>query len=118
MSLKTLFGGRGTSASTPPPGTVRGYFQIAAAALASSEARRSAGWWTGVLTGPGVTPAALMYEEGLVRTDKWPVAGEVVPVTIPVSAPTRFKIVWAEVPIRQEIGLQRARELLAALEKM
>ena len=100
---------------SPPPRTVRGHFQIAAAALPNPEYSRCAGWWAGVLTGVGIVPAAVMHEESAL-TEKWPEEGQIVPVLISLSSPVKFKIVWDDVPTRREKGLARAQTLLKTLQ--
>ena len=99
----------------PPPRTVRGHFQIAAAALPNPEYSRHSGWWTGVLTGVGMEATAVIHEESAL-VEKWPEVGQVVPVIISLSSPVKFKIIWDDVPTRREKGLQRAQSLLNTLK--
>jgi hypothetical protein len=101
----------------PPPRTVRGHFQIAAAALPNPEYSRHSGWWAGVLTGVGVAATAVIHEESAL-VEKWPEGGQIVPVVISLSSPIKFKIIWDDVPTRREKGLQRAQSLLNTLKSV
>jgi hypothetical protein len=98
-------------AHAPPPRTVPGQLQIAAASLANPEYSATRGWWTGVLTGPGIEPMAVIHEDSA-RTEKWPEEGQTVPVIISLSSPIKIEIVWDKVPTRRQKGLQRAQSLL------
>jgi hypothetical protein len=100
-----------------PPRTVRGHFQIAAAALPNPEYSRHSGWWTGVLTGVGIAATAVFHEESAL-VEKWPEEGQVVPVVISLSSPMKIKIVWDDGPTRREKGLQRAKSLLNTLKSV
>jgi hypothetical protein len=111
LTWNHLFSKETKRGHVPPPRTVRGHFQIAAAALPNPEYSRTSGWWAGVLTGVGITPAAVIHEESAL-IEKWPEEGQVVPVVITLSSPIKFKIVWDNVPTRREKGLQRAQDLL------
>ena len=68
-----------------------------------------------MLTGPVATPVALIHRSLAVRTGKWLEPSHVLLAIIPISSPSDFKVVWTEVPDREEVGLQRARELASAL---
>lgn len=117
MTWKSLFSKENKPVRSPPPRTVAGQFQIAAAALPNPEFSSTHGWWTGVLTGVGIEPMVVVHEESAL-TEKWPEEGQVVPVVISLSSPIKIKIVWDKVPTRREKGLQRAQSLLKTLKSV
>ncbi len=113
----SFFSKENTRVDSSPPRTVRGRFQIAAAALPNPEYSRYSGWWTGVLTGVDIAPTVIIHEESAL-IEKWPEEGQVVPVVITLSSPIKIKIIWDDVPTRREKGLQRAQSLLNSLKSV
>lgn len=100
---------KGLSLSDP----VRGSLKVVASSLPPDDAHASNYRLNGVVSGPGLTPTAVV-KSGMARTAKWPMAGEDLPIEFERGDPTRFNILWDEVETGDVVG-KRAAELAAAL---
>ncbi len=115
MSLKTLFGNKEMQSTTKKskpssPGMTRGSFLVTAARSVNNEYSSQPIWMTGVLTGPGVNPCAVLYD-GRAHSKKWPEVGQTLPVTMEHSVPKIIEVLWAEVPDPKVLGLERAKRI-------
>ena len=120
MSLKELFGKKEPQAAKEPkplpPGISHGSFLVTAASSVNNEYSWQGFWITGVLTGPGVTPCALLYT-GRAHSNKWPEVGQTLPVTMKASVPEVVGVIWAEVPDPQLVGLERAKKIVESMKE-
>jgi hypothetical protein len=118
MSLKALFGKKERQAAktskTLSPEISRGSFLVTATSSVNNEYSWQGLWVTGVLTGPGVTPCAVLYD-GRAHSKKWPEVGQTLPVTMKHSVPNIVEILWAEIPDPKVVGLERAKKIVDSM---
>jgi hypothetical protein len=67
----------------------------------------------GVITAERLVPTAVRYSGYDVPKAKWPRSGAVLPVTVDVADPTRFRIEWQQVPTGREAAEALAEHLRA-----
>lgn len=93
---------------------VRGTAQVIAA---SQMPRATSGncRMTLVVQAGDLVPFSVEHHDHMVSTDKWPVAGEVLPVTVDRRKPERLRVEWDEVPSAREASRARADALAARL---
>ena len=60
-------------------------------------------------------PATATQFQGLVHRNRWPFPGKVLPVNLERTDPTRFEIVWDEVPSSADRSQQAAEGIAAAM---
>jgi hypothetical protein len=65
----------------------------------------------GVITAERLTPSAARYSGYGVPKPKWPRPGVVLPVTVDIADPTRFRIEWDQVPTGREAAEKLAAHL-------
>lgn len=68
-----------------------------------------------VVQAEGMVPYSVEHHDHMVSTDKWPVAGEVLPVTVDRRKPERLRVEWDEVPSAREASRARADALAARM---
>jgi hypothetical protein len=68
-----------------------------------------------VVQADGVPPTAVQFKQRAARCAKFPVPGQVIPVEIERSDPTKVKVLWDEVPSRGELGQQQSQAIAAAM---
>jgi hypothetical protein len=118
MSLKALFGKKEKQVAKKPrplpPELSRGSFLVTGASSVNNEYSWQGLWLTGVLTGPGASPCAVLYE-GRAHSKKWPELGQTLPVTMNPSVPNVIEILWAEMPDPKIVGLERAKKIVDSM---
>lgn len=67
-----------------------------------------------VINAPNVTPTAVEFE-GIVHNRLWPSPGSVLPITVNPADPTRYAILWEQVPNTREVAKSDAEGIAAAL---
>ena len=67
-----------------------------------------------VLNAPGITPTAVEFN-GIVHNAQWPVVGSTLPVSVDPANPTKFAILWAQVPSAHEAARPAAEGIASAL---
>jgi len=65
----------------------------------------------GVITAERLAPSAVRYSGYEVPKAKWPHPGVVLPVTVDIADPTRFRIEWDQVPTGQDAAENLAARL-------
>lgn len=65
----------------------------------------------GVITAERLAATAVQYSGYDVPKPKWPRAGMLLPVTVDLADPTRFRIEWDRVPTGDEAAAERASQL-------
>jgi hypothetical protein len=65
----------------------------------------------GVIIAERLAPSAVHYSGYEVSKTKWPCPGVVLPVTVDIADPTRFRIEWDQVPTGQEAAENLAAHL-------
>ena len=65
-----------------------------------------------VIEAPGI-PAAAAEVTGLVKADRWPTVGQVLPVLIEKTNPLVVEVLWDEVPDAATAAMQLAERLAA-----
>lgn len=67
-----------------------------------------------VINAPNVTPTAVEFE-GIVHNRLWPTAGALLPITVDPNDPTKYAILWGQVPDSREVAKADAEGIAAAL---
>lgn len=67
-----------------------------------------------VVSIPGV-PATPVEYTAMVRADKWPFPGSVLPIEIDLDKPSRMRILWDEVPTGRRRGQDAAAQIAAQM---
>jgi hypothetical protein len=115
----SLFGKKDTQAAPKqakpnPPGVTRGSLLVTGLASVNNEYSWQGIWITGVLTGLGMKPCAVLFE-GRANSNKWPEMGQTLPVTMKQAEPSVVAILWDEVPDPKDVGLERAKKLALSM---
>lgn len=76
---------------------VRGTLHVTASSRPPNSATSANFVINGIVSASGLMPTAVEHQ-GIARTRKWPRAGQVLPITVDRSDPTRIRIEWDEVP--------------------
>src|SRR5690349_24405356 len=93
---------------------VRGTAQVVACSRITQAAVSSNCVMNLVVSADGI-PATPVEHECMCRQDRWPRAGQVLPVTVDRADPTRLKVEWDEVRSHEE---QIAEQAEALAERM
>lgn len=67
-----------------------------------------------VTNAPNVTPTAVEFE-GIVHSRRWPTPGSVLPITVNPADPTKYAILWDQVPDSRVVAKSDAEGIAAAL---
>jgi len=94
---------------------VRGTAQVVAASHMPERTGRSNCRMNLVVQAEGMVPRSLEHTEWIVSTRKWPIPGQMLPVTVDRAKPDRVKIEWDEVPTHDEIARSQADSIAAGL---
>ena len=92
----------------------RGTATVASATACPSHASSASCRMNLVVSLPGM-PATPTQLTAMVRADKWPFPGTVLPIEIDLDKPSRMRILWDEVPSGQERGAAAAQQIAAQL---
>jgi hypothetical protein len=57
---------------------------------------------TGEVSGAGIPSRTVRHESPLAPRDRWPVPGQVLPVTVDRNDPEQLRVLWDQVPLRAE----------------
>lgn len=68
-----------------------------------------------VVQAEGMAPTSVEYRQRAARTKRFPFPGQVIPVEIDRSDPTRVEVLWDEVPTRDEHLRQQADTMAAGM---
>jgi hypothetical protein len=93
---------------------VRGSAQIVACSRITQAAVASNVALSLVVSAEGL-PATPVEHECLCRQDRWPHAGQVLPVTVDRAAPARLRIEWDEVPTHADRVAEQSERLAEQL---
>jgi hypothetical protein len=88
---------------------VDGMLQLTACSAASYEAAYSNCRMQGVVTAPGIAPAAVEHLR-TAPTKKWPEPGQTIPVRVDRADTSRLEIRWDAMPTNRELGRQQAQQ--------
>jgi len=89
----------------PAAGTLR----LTSCSYPPESSARSSCQLTGMLTVPGMAPAAVEHS-GPAPAHKWPQPGQEVPVRVDRADPRRLVILWDEVPANRAAGRRQVQE--------
>lgn len=89
---------------------VDGTYTLTACSGGSSDAAYSNCRMQGVVTAPGVPPVAIEHL-CTAPTRKWPMPGDVLPVTVDRADPSRLRITWDAVPGARDRAMREAARL-------
>lgn len=67
-----------------------------------------------VVSLPGVPATPVEFSE-MVRADKWPSPGMVLPIEVDLAKPSRMRILWDDVPSGRERSQQAAQQIAARM---
>ena len=93
---------------------VRGTAQVVACSRMTQAAVASNCAMNLVVSADGV-PATPVEYQAIVRQDRWPHAGQVLPVTVDRAKPTRLKVEWDEVRSHEDRIAEQAEALAAQM---
>jgi hypothetical protein len=93
---------------------VRGTAQVVACSRVTQTATMSNCAMNLVVSADGM-PATPVEHETMVRQDRWPYGGQVLPVTVDRADPTRLRIEWDEVPTHEDRAAEQAEALAAQM---
>jgi uncharacterized protein YhaN len=93
---------------------VRGTAQVVACSRMTQAAVASNCVMNLVVSGEGV-PATPVEYQAIVRQDRWPHAGQVLPVTVDRADPSRLKVEWDEVRSHEDRIAEQAEALAAQM---
>lgn len=89
---------------------VAGSYTLTACSGGSADAAYSNCRMQGVVTAPGVPPMAVEHL-CTAPTRKWPMPGDVLPVTVDRADPSRLRVDWDAVPAGRDRGMREAARL-------
>jgi hypothetical protein len=93
---------------------VRGSAQVVACSRMTQAAVASNCVMNLVVSADGIA-ATPVEHEAIVRQDRWPQAGQILPVTVDRADPTRLKVEWDEVRTHEERIAEQAEALAAQM---
>lgn len=93
---------------------VRGSAQVVACSRITQAAVASNCAMNLVISADGI-PATPVEHEAMCRQDRWPHAGQVLPVTVDRADPTRLRIEWDEVRTHEDRIAEQAEALAAQM---
>ena len=93
---------------------VRGTAQVVACSRMTQAAVASNCVMNLVVSADGL-PATPVEHEAIVRQDRWPHGGQVLPVTVDRADPTRLKVEWDEVRSHEDRIAEQAEALAAQM---
>lgn len=93
---------------------VRGTATVAESTACPSHASSASCRLSLVVSLPGVPATPVEFPE-MVRADKWPLPGTVLPIEVDLAKPSRMRILWDEVPSGRQRSQDAAQELSARM---
>lgn len=93
---------------------VRGTATVAGSTACPSHASSASCRMNLVVAIPGV-PATPVEFSAMVRADRWPFPGAVLPIEVDLAKPSRMRILWDEVPSGRQRSQQAAQQIAAQL---
>jgi hypothetical protein len=94
---------------------VRGTAQVVSATGAKANAMYTPIEMTLVVQGPGVAPTSVRFTQKAARTKKFPFPGQVIPVEFDRNDPNNVKVLWDELPGRDEFLRSQGEATAAAM---
>jgi hypothetical protein len=92
---------------------VRGSATVVSSSQAASNVMYAPLHMNLVVQAEGMAPTSVEYRQRAARTKRFPFPGQVIPVEVDRSDPTRVEVLWDEVPTRDE-HLRRQADTMAA----
>jgi hypothetical protein len=68
-----------------------------------------------VISAPNITPTAVEFS-GLVHSQLWPRPGSMLPITVDPTNPSRYSILWRDIPDNRTVARSDAEGIAAALQ--
>jgi hypothetical protein len=93
---------------------MRGTATVAGSTACPSHASSASCRMNLVVSLPGV-PATPVEFSAMIRADKWPFPGTVLPIEVDLAKPSRMRILWDEVPSGRQRSQQVAQQIAAQM---
>lgn len=94
---------------------VRGTARVLSATGADPSARFTPIDMMLVVQAPGVSATSVMFKQSAARTKKFPFPGQVIPVEVDRTEPTRVRVIWDEMPTQEEFLKQQGQNMAAQM---